>query len=94
MVEFVELSDRGRRYSGQLRVRLGDADASGVIRLDGVAGVLQDIATDDWEDTGQAMWAILHEAREADEAEAREKELALADAKRPMNWLRRRFRRS
>jgi len=52
VVEFVELSDRGRRYSGQLRVRLGDADASGVIRLDGVAGVLQDIATDDWEDTG------------------------------------------
>lgn len=49
---------------------------------------------DDWEDTGQAMWAILHEAREADEAEAREKKLALADAKRPMNWLRRRFRRS
>jgi hypothetical protein len=49
---------------------------------------------DDWEDTGQAMWAILHEAREADEAEAREKELALADAKRPMNWLRRLFRRS
>jgi len=49
---------------------------------------------DDWEDTGQAMWAILHEAREADEAEAREKKLALADAKRPMNWLRRLFRRS
>jgi acyl-ACP thioesterase len=31
---------------------LGDADASGVIRLDGVARVLQDVATDDWEDSG------------------------------------------
>jgi len=33
-------------------VRLGDADESGVIRLDGVAGILQDVATDDWEETG------------------------------------------
>jgi acyl-ACP thioesterase len=31
---------------------LGDADESGVIRLDGVARVLQDVATDDWEETG------------------------------------------
>jgi len=31
---------------------LGDADESGVIRLDGVAGILQDVATDDWEETG------------------------------------------
>ncbi len=46
---------------------------------------------DDWEDTGQAMWAILHEAREADEAEAREK--AIDEARRPIAWLRRFFRR-
>lgn len=52
VIEFVELGDRGRRYSGQFRVRLGDADANGIIRLDGVARVLQDVATDDWEDTG------------------------------------------
>jgi acyl-ACP thioesterase len=52
VIEFVPLSDLGRRYSGQFRVRLGDADASGVLRLDGVARVLQDVATDDWEDTG------------------------------------------
>ena len=45
---------------------------------------------DDWEDTGQAMWEILHEAREADEAEAREK--AIAEAKRPFAWLLRGFR--
>jgi len=52
MIEFVPLSDLGRRYSGQFRVRLGDADARGVLRLDGVARVLQDVATDDWEETG------------------------------------------
>jgi acyl-ACP thioesterase len=52
VIEFIALTDLGRRYSGQFRVRLGDADAMGVIRLDGIAGVLQDVATDDWEDTG------------------------------------------
>jgi acyl-ACP thioesterase len=52
VIEFVALSDLGRRYSGQFRVRLGDADANGILRLDGVARVLQDVATDDWEDTG------------------------------------------
>lgn len=52
MIEFVVPSGRGRQYSGQFRVRLGDADANGVIRLDGVARILQDVATDDWEDTG------------------------------------------
>jgi len=52
VIEFVALPDFGRRYSGEFRVRLGDADASGILRLDGVARVLQDVATDDWEDTG------------------------------------------
>jgi acyl-ACP thioesterase len=52
VIEFVETSGRGRQFSGQFRVRLGDADESGVIRLDGVARVLQDVATDDWEETG------------------------------------------
>jgi acyl-ACP thioesterase len=52
VIEFVAPSGRGRHYSGQFLVRLGDADANGVIRLDGVARVLQDVATDDWEDTG------------------------------------------
>ena len=46
---------------------------------------------DDSEDTGQALWEILHEAREADEAEAREK--AIAEARRPIAWLRRLFQR-
>ncbi len=52
MIEFVPPSERGRNFSGQFRVRLGDADESGVIRLDGVARILQDVATDDWEETG------------------------------------------
>lgn len=52
MIEFVAPSGRGRAYSGQFRVRLGDADESGIIRLDGIAGVLQDVATDDSEETG------------------------------------------
>jgi acyl-ACP thioesterase len=52
VIEFVAPSGRGRAFSGQFRVRLGDADENGVIRLDGVARILQDVATDDWEDTG------------------------------------------
>jgi acyl-ACP thioesterase len=52
VIEFVAPSGRGRQFSGQFRVRLGDADESGIIRLDGVARVLQDVATDDWEETG------------------------------------------
>jgi acyl-ACP thioesterase len=52
VIEFVAPSERGRHFSGQFRVRLGDADENGIIRLDGVARILQDVATDDWEDTG------------------------------------------
>jgi acyl-ACP thioesterase len=52
VIEFVASSGRGRQFSGQFRVRLGDADESGIIRLDGVARILQDVATDDWEETG------------------------------------------
>jgi acyl-ACP thioesterase len=51
-IEFVAPSGRGRAFTGQFPVRLGDADESGVIRLDGVARILQDVATDDWEETG------------------------------------------
>lgn len=52
MVEFVPLTESGRRYGVEYTVRLGDVGTDGVIRLDGVAGQLQDVATDDWEDTG------------------------------------------
>ncbi len=52
MVEFVPLGDEGRRFSEDYVVRLGDADERGLFRLDGVVGFLQDVATDDWTDTG------------------------------------------
>ena len=61
MIEFVPLSEEGRRFSGQFSVRLGDADANGILRLDGVARMLQDIATADWDDTGSAStdtWVV------------------------------------
>lgn len=52
MIEFVPLSDVGRRFSEEFVVRLGDADSAGNLRPDGVARFLQDVATDDWDDTG------------------------------------------
>jgi acyl-ACP thioesterase len=50
--EFVPLTDQGRRYREEFLIRLGDVDAEGLLRLDGVAGLLQDVATDDWSETG------------------------------------------
>ncbi len=52
VIEFVPLSDQGRRYQESFVVRLGDADNAGLLRLDAAARLLQDIATDDWVDTG------------------------------------------
>jgi acyl-ACP thioesterase len=52
VIEFVPLADEGRRFNGEFSVRLGDADANTFLRLDGIARMLQDIATDDWDDTG------------------------------------------
>ena len=51
MIEFVPLSDHGRRYTSEVIVRLSDADPVGALRLDGVARFLQDVATEDWEDS-------------------------------------------
>ena len=61
MPEFVPLGDEGRRYSEDYLIRLGDADENGLLRLDGVARLLQDVATDDWTDTGIATedtWVV------------------------------------
>ncbi|HTT59605.1 MAG TPA: acyl-ACP thioesterase domain-containing protein [Acidimicrobiales bacterium] len=52
MLEFVPLGDQGRRFSEDYVVRLSDADERGRFRLDGVVRFLQDVATDDWSDTG------------------------------------------
>ena len=46
----VELLDRpidGRVFTHTARVRLGDVDASGLLRFDAIARMLQDVATDD-----------------------------------------------
>ncbi len=42
-------------------MRLSDADSEGTLRPDGVARYLQDVATDDWDDTGVASddtWVV------------------------------------
>ena len=61
MIEFVPLGDRGRRFTSQVIVRLSDANPTGALRLDGVARFLQDVATEDWEDTGivsDYVWVV------------------------------------
>jgi acyl-ACP thioesterase len=52
VLDFVPLTDQGRRFSEQYIIRLGDVDSQGLLRLDGAARFLQDVATDDWNDTG------------------------------------------
>jgi len=52
VIEFIPFEGRGRSFLAQRRVRLSDADIDGVLRPDGVARFLQDVATDDWDDTG------------------------------------------
>jgi acyl-ACP thioesterase len=52
VVEFVPLGPRGRRFREEYIIRLGDADEQGLLRVDGAARFLQDVATDDWTDTG------------------------------------------
>lgn len=61
MLEFVPLTDQGRRFAEQYIIRLGDVDQSGLLRLDGAARFLQDVATDDWNDTGvttEDTWVV------------------------------------
>lgn len=49
-VEFVAPTERGRVYSSQRRVHLGDVDSSARLRLEALARYLQDVATDDADD--------------------------------------------
>jgi len=59
-----ELADRpvlGRLFAHDRLVRLSDAGADGVLRLDGVARFLQDAASDDWIDSGvepERTWVV------------------------------------
>jgi acyl-ACP thioesterase len=61
MIEFVPRPDRGRRFRQERRVQLGDAGPDGVLRLDGVVRFLQDVATEDWIDSGlsrDGTWVV------------------------------------
>ena len=50
--ELLPVPSVGRRYAATYQVRLGDADPRGVARLDGIARFLQDIASEDADDSG------------------------------------------
>lgn len=56
----VPLPDEGRRFTTRRRVRWGDADPAGRLRLDAVARYLQDLANDDSRDAGIAStrWVV------------------------------------
>lgn len=61
MIEFVPPTGRGRSFAGLFRVRLGDSGPSGLLRLDGLTRMLQDVATDDAEDTqvvNEDIWVV------------------------------------
>lgn len=59
--ELVPYRGEGRRFSTSRRVRWGDADQSGRLRLDGIARFLQDLGNDDTRDVGHdpaAPWVV------------------------------------
>lgn len=59
--ELVPVPDVGRRFSTTRRVRWGDTDRHGRVRLDALARYLQDLANDDTRDAGQdpmAPWIV------------------------------------
>jgi acyl-ACP thioesterase len=51
-VEMLPVPRRGRTFSAERTVRLGDVDRRGQLRLDAIARYLQDVATDDAIDAG------------------------------------------
>lgn len=50
--ELLPVPERGRTYTAERTVRLGDVDTRGELRLDALARYLQDVATDDAIDAG------------------------------------------
>jgi len=52
MVEFVGRPTHGRTFSSTRTVYLGDAGVNAELRVDGLARFLQDVASDDWADSG------------------------------------------
>lgn len=51
-MEFVDFPGRGRQYRVASRVRFGDTDPAGRLRLDALARLVQDIGNDDLADAG------------------------------------------
>ena len=62
MEPLVAPPQEGRIYSSRRRLRLSDTDAGGRLRLDAVARYLQDVASDDVDETGwgapQHLWVV------------------------------------
>ncbi|MCU1496718.1 MAG: hypothetical protein JWM47_671 [Acidimicrobiales bacterium] len=59
--ELVPMPDRGRTFDTERRVRWGDTDTEGRLRLDSMARYLQDVANDDTRDAGHdpfAPWVV------------------------------------
>jgi acyl-ACP thioesterase len=60
----VPLPAAGRVFRSSRRIRLSDRDARGRLRLDAVARYLQDVASDDVDETGwgapQHLWVVRH----------------------------------
>ena len=57
--ELLPVPARGRRFTARRRVRLGDVDRLGRMRLDAVARHLQDVASDDAADSGlDGGWVV------------------------------------
>jgi acyl-ACP thioesterase len=57
----VSVPSTGRRFSADRRVRWGDVDRHGRLRLDAIARYLQDVANDDTRDSGHdpmAAWVV------------------------------------
>lgn len=73
MVEYVRRPAQGRTFSSSRTVRLSDADVDGQLRVDGLARYLQDVASDDWADSGidaddfwlarRTTWRLTREGR-------------------------------
>lgn len=71
----------GRIFRARRRVRLGDVDPSGRLRLDAVARYLQDVATDDSDDLGSLearAWVVRRTRIEQHVAPRNSEDLALA----------------
>jgi acyl-ACP thioesterase len=60
----VPVPQAGRIFRGSRRIRLSDRDGTGRLRLDAVARYLQDVATDDVDETGwgapEHLWVVRH----------------------------------